>query len=71
MQAGLLRITRSMVASAALVAVVAALATLYTSGGGAARDSLIAEMLSNFILVLGMQVFIGNTGVLSLSLIHI
>ena len=25
----------------------------------------IAEMLSNFILVLGMQVFIGNTGVLS------
>ncbi|MEQ1701205.1 MAG: ATP-binding cassette domain-containing protein [Ilumatobacteraceae bacterium] len=65
MQAGLLRITRSMVASAALVAVVAALATLYTSGGGAARESLIAEMLSNFILVLGMQVFIGNTGVLS------
>ena len=27
----------------------------YTSGGGASRDSLIAEMLSNFILVLGMQ----------------
>ncbi|MBK9970618.1 MAG: ATP-binding cassette domain-containing protein [Acidimicrobiaceae bacterium] len=63
--AGLLRLTRSTLASAALVAIVAALAMAYTSGGGASRDSLIAEMLSNFILVLGMQVFIGNTGVLS------
>ena len=63
--AGLLRFTRSTLASAALVATVAALAMAYTSGGGASRDSLIAEMLSNFILVLGMQVFIGNTGVLS------
>ncbi|MGB8859116.1 MAG: branched-chain amino acid ABC transporter permease, partial [Ilumatobacteraceae bacterium] len=60
-----LAVTRSMVASAALVAVVAALATLYTSSGGTSRESLISEMLSNFILVLGMQVFIGNTGVLS------
>jgi len=63
--AGLLRFTRSTLASAALVAIVAALAMAYTSGGGASRDSLIAEMLSNFILVLGLQVFIGNTGVLS------
>ena len=63
--AGLVRLTRSMVASAALVAIVAALAMAYTSGGGASRDSLVSEMLSNFILVLGMQVFIGNTGVLS------
>jgi len=62
---GLVRFTRSTLASAALVAIVAALAMAYTSGGGASRESLIAEMLSNFILVLGMQVFIGNTGVLS------
>ncbi len=61
----LVRFTRSTLASAALLAVVAAVAMAYTSGGGASRDSLIAEMLSNFILVLGMQVFIGNTGVLS------
>ena len=58
---GLVRMTRSTLASAALVAIVAALAMAYTSGGGASRESLIAEMLSNFILVLGMQVFIGNT----------
>ncbi len=63
--AGLVRITRSMLASAVLIAIVAALATAYTRTGGASRQSLIAEMLSNFILVLGMQVFIGNTGVLS------
>jgi branched-chain amino acid transport system permease protein len=48
-----------------LMAIVAALATAYTRTGGASRQSLIAEMLSNFILVLGMHVFIGNTGVLS------
>ncbi|MEQ1873748.1 MAG: ATP-binding cassette domain-containing protein [Ilumatobacteraceae bacterium] len=64
-RAGLVRITRSMVASAALISIVAVLATAYTRTGGASRHSLIAEMLSNFILVLGMQVFIGNTGVLS------
>jgi branched-chain amino acid transport system permease protein len=62
---GVARFTRSTLASAALLAIVAALAMAYTSGGGASRESLIAEMLSNFILVLGMQVFIGNTGVLS------
>ena len=61
----LTRLTRSTLASAALVAIVAAMAAAYTSGGGASRESLIAEMLSNFVLVLGMQVFIGNTGVLS------
>ncbi len=60
-----MRFGRSTLASAALISIVAALAIAYTSGGGASRDSLIAEMLSNFILVLGMQVFIGNTGVLS------
>ena len=65
LDAGVMRFARSTLASAALVAIVAALAMAYTSGGGASRDSLIAEMLSNFILVLGMQVFIGNTGVLS------
>jgi len=56
---------RSTLASAVLLAIVAAVAMAYTSGGGGSRESLVAEMLSNFILVLGMQLFIGNTGVLS------
>ena len=65
MSSVLQRTARSTLGSAVLMAGVAALAMLYTSGGGAARNSLISEMLSNFILVLGIQVFIGNTGVLS------
>ncbi len=65
MASPLWKLGRSTLASAVLVALVAALAMAYTSGGGASRESLIGEMLSNFILVLGMQVFIGNTGVLS------
>lgn len=60
-----LKAARSTIASSALLALVAALAMAYTSSGGGSRQSLVAEMLSNFILVLGMQLFIGNTGVLS------
>ena len=65
MTSPLWKLGRSTIISAVLLALVAALAMAYTSGGGASRDSLVGEMLSNFILVLGMQVFIGNTGVLS------
>jgi branched-chain amino acid transport system permease protein len=60
-----LKAARSTLASSMLLALVAAVAMVYTSGGGGSRESLVAEMLSNFILVLGMQLFIGNTGVLS------
>ena len=59
------RTLRSTLGSAILLSAVAAVAMLYTSGGGASRSSLVSEMLANFILVLGIQVFIGNTGVLS------
>lgn len=38
---------------------------LYASGGSSARDLLITDLLINLVLVLGFQVFIGNTGVLS------
>ncbi|HAP77271.1 MAG TPA: hypothetical protein DCR14_14445 [Acidimicrobiaceae bacterium] len=65
MSSALQRLSRSTIASAALLAVVWALATAYMQTGGSSRALLIGEMLSNFILVLGMQVFIGNTGVLS------
>jgi branched-chain amino acid transport system permease protein len=59
------RTLRSTLGSAVLLSAVAAVAMLYTSGGGTSRSSLVSEMLANFILVLGIQVFIGNTGVLS------
>ena len=60
-----IKLGRSITASAVLLAAVAALALAYTSTGGGSRELLVAEMLTNFVLVLGMQVFIGNTGVLS------
>lgn len=59
------RLGRSTAASSILLAAVFALSMAYTSTGGGARQYLVAEMLTNFILALGMQVFIGNTGVLS------
>ncbi|MEX1107196.1 MAG: branched-chain amino acid ABC transporter ATP-binding protein/permease [Ilumatobacteraceae bacterium] len=60
-----LRVIRSLGVSAVLLAIVALLGLVYTSTGGSSRSSLVDEMLVNLVLVLGMQVFIGNTGVLS------
>ncbi|MCU1360302.1 MAG: inner-rane translocator, partial [Ilumatobacteraceae bacterium] len=56
---------RALAASVILLAAISLLGLLYTATGGPSRDSLIDEMLVNLVLVLGMQVFIGNTGVLS------
>lgn len=61
----LLRLARSGAASLALGGLLFAVGLLYTATGGAARDLLIKELLVNLILVLGLQVFIGSTGVLS------
>lgn len=38
---------------------------LYASTGGSARGTLVSQMLVNAIMVLGLQVYIGNTGILS------
>ena len=38
---------------------------LYASVGKSARGSLLTDLLLNVILVVGLQIFIGNTGVLS------
>ena len=37
----------------------------YTAGGGASRETLFTTLLINATVVVGMQVFIGNTGILS------
>ena len=37
----------------------------YSANGDASRDSLITQMLINAIIVLGIQIYVGNTGVLS------
>jgi branched-chain amino acid transport system permease protein len=38
---------------------------LYASSGPGSRDILVTQMLVNAIIVVGLQVFIGNTGILS------
>jgi branched-chain amino acid transport system permease protein len=58
-------VARALLAGVVLMAAVSGLGLLYTSTGGSARASLVDEMFVNLVLVLGMQVFIGNTGVLS------
>jgi branched-chain amino acid transport system permease protein len=59
------RAGRSVAAAAALFVVLVAAAFAYTSTGGAARDLLVQELLVNLVIVLGLQVFIGTTGILS------
>jgi branched-chain amino acid transport system permease protein len=59
------RLARSAVATTALFIVLVVGAFLYTSSGGSARDLLVQELLVNLVIVLGLQVFIGTTGILS------
>ncbi len=51
--------------SAVLFLVLVGGSLLYAAGGGSARDTLVSQMLVNAVMVLGLQVYIGNTGILS------
>jgi len=51
--------------SATLFAVLVGGGALYAAAGGSARDTLVSQMLVNAVMVLGLQVYIGNTGILS------
>ena len=51
--------------SAVLFAVLVIGGLLYASGGAPARDILVTQMLINAVMVIGLQIYIGNTGVLS------
>ncbi len=48
-----------------LYGVLAVAGLLYASGGSDARDNIVTQMMVNAIIVIGMQIYIGNTGVLS------
>ena len=56
---------RSTLSAAVFFVVLVGGALAYTSTGGSARDLLVQELLVNLVLVLGLQVFIGTTGILS------
>ena len=59
------RVGSQLIGSAALFAVLVLGALAYASGGGPTRDILVTQMLINAIMVIGLQIYIGNTGVLS------
>ena len=59
------RLGRATVATAALFVVLFVASTIYTATGDTARDLLIQELLVNLVIVMGLQVFIGSTGILS------
>ena len=59
------RVGSQLAGSAVLVVVLVAGGLVYASGGGPARDILVTQMLINAIMVVGLQIYIGNTGVLS------
>ena len=59
------RVGSQMLGSAGLFAVLVLGGLLYASGGTAARDILVTQMLINATMVIGLQIYIGNTGVLS------
>ena len=51
--------------STALFAALVAGTSLYAPGGGSSRDNLVTQMLINAVVVVGIQIYMGNTGVLS------
>lgn len=59
------RFLTTTLANAALVALIVGVGMIYGLGGSSARDDLVTDALIQLIMVIGLQVFIGNTGVLS------
>jgi branched-chain amino acid transport system permease protein len=55
----------SLAGNVVLLGAMLAAGSLYAATGGDARTNLISTLFINVVLVLGFQVFIGNTGVLS------
>ncbi len=59
------RVIADLVSAALLFAAVSLLGLGYVAGEGAARESLFTTLLINATVVVGLQVFLGNTGILS------
>ena len=51
--------------STALFVALVAGCSIYAAGGGSSRDSLVTQLLINAVVVVGIQIYMGNTGVLS------
>ena len=64
-QAVVRRVVAPLGGSSVLFVALVAGTTIYAAGGGSSRDNLVTQLLVNAIVVIGIQVFVGNTGVLS------
>ncbi len=53
------------IGSGALFAILVGGGLLYASFGAVSRDDLVNQLIVNAIMVVGLQIFIGNTGILS------
>ncbi|MGI9622534.1 MAG: branched-chain amino acid ABC transporter ATP-binding protein/permease [Acidimicrobiales bacterium] len=58
-------LSRQVIGSLVLFVVLVVGGLLYGAGGPPTRDLLVTQMLINAIMVIGLQIYIGNTGVLS------
>jgi branched-chain amino acid transport system permease protein len=61
----LVNAVRSALGNLLLFGAMVAIGFLYAAQGGSSRNALITSLITNLIMVLGFQIFIGNTGVLS------
>ncbi len=59
------RLVAPSLSAVVLFAVLVAGGLLYTMGGGASREALVTQGLINAVMVCGLQLYIGNTGILS------
>jgi branched-chain amino acid transport system permease protein len=56
---------RSALGNLGLLAALVVAGAIYTSFGSGARELLVTDLFINIVLVVGLQIFVGNTGVLS------
>ena len=57
--------TRSALGNLGLLTALVVGSIIYTSFGSGARELLVTDLFINIVLVVGLQIFVGNTGVLS------
>ena len=55
----------SVIGNLVLVVLIVVGGMVYAAAGSSARDALLTDLLINLVIVIGFQIFIGNTGVLS------
>jgi branched-chain amino acid transport system permease protein len=64
---GAARYGHALLGAVAVVGLLVGGGLLYASSGGGSRDLLVTDLFITCVIVLGLQIFIGNTGILSLG----